>query len=437
MPIPLIRHIYDEGLPEWFPDPYLLLKSGSALGALALTKWYTSGAINTSERKMHGRVVLLTGGTSGIGAEVAYELAVRGAQIVLLTRLPPSDPWLIEYIDELREKSNNELIYAEQVDLSDLYNIRQFATKWIDNAPPRRLDMIVLCANIMTPPGGKRLETEGGVESMWQVNFLANFHLLGILSPAIRAQPFDRDVRIIIPTCSSYIAAPALSKPFSKKDWTPRKAYARSKLAMMVFGQAYQKHLDAYKRPDGLPSTPRVIFVDPGYTRTPGMRRWLTRGSLLGLFLYILFYLVAWLFLKSPAMGAQSLLFAALEGSLVRGSGGKFIKECREVDFARKDVTDEEIAKQLWEASDKLIETTEKELALVRALKKKAEEENAKAAKEAEKVEEIDALVQAIKKRKEKEKTKEKGKEQEQEQEKKSKKTKSRKKGTANDKAAK
>ncbi|RKU45782.1 hypothetical protein DL546_002587 [Coniochaeta pulveracea] len=413
MPIPLVKHIYDEGLPSWFPDPYLLLKAGSALGAVAMTKRYTSGAINTSERKMHGRVVLITGGTSGIGAEAAYELALRGAQIVLLTRLPPSDPWLIEYIDDLREKTNNELIYAEQVDLSDLHNIRQFATKWIDNAPPRRLDMIILCANIMTPPGGKRLETEGGVESMWQVNFLANFHLLGILSPAIRAQPFDRDVRIIIPTCSSYIASPPLSQPLSKKDWTPRKAYARSKLAMMVFGQAFQKHLDAYKRPDGLPSTPRVIFVDPGFTRTPGMR-------------------LAWLSLKSPAMGAQSLLFAALEGSLVRGSGGKFIKECHEVDFARKDVTDEEIAKQLWEASDKLIENTEKELGLVRALKKKAEEENAKAAKEAQKVEEIDALVQAIKKGKEKEKIKGKAKDQEKD----SRKTKSRKKGNAHDKAA-
>lgn len=125
------------------------------MGAVAMTKRYTSGAINTSERKMHGRVVLITGGTSGIGAEAAYELALRGAQIVLLTRLPPSDPWLIEYIDDLREKTNNELIYAEQVDLSDLHNIRQFATKWIDNAPPRRLDMIILCANIMTRRAGK------------------------------------------------------------------------------------------------------------------------------------------------------------------------------------------------------------------------------------------------------------------------------------------
>jgi NAD(P)-dependent dehydrogenase (short-subunit alcohol dehydrogenase family) len=430
MPIPFIKYVYNEGLPEWFPDPYLLVKAGSALGALVLTKQYTSGTMNTSERKMHGRVVLITGGTSGIGAQTAYELALRGAQIVLLTRLPPSDPWLIEYIDELRDKTNNDLIYAEQVDLSDLYNIRQFATKWIDNAPPRRLDMIILCANISTPPGGKRLETEGGVESMWQVNFLANFHLLGILSPAIRAQPFDRDVRVIIPTCSSYIASPALSQPLSKKDWTPKKAYARSKLAMMVFGQAFQKHLDAYKRPDGLPSTPRVIFVDPGYTRTPGMRRWLTRGSVWGLFLYVLFYMVAWLLLKSPVMGAQSLLFAALEESMVRGSGGKFIKECREVDFARKDVTDEEVAKQLWEASDKLIEKTETELAAVRTLKKKAQEENEKQAKEAEQVEEIDSLLQAIKKGKEKEKEKEKVKEKD------SKKSRTRKRGKASEKAA-
>ncbi|KAB5523952.1 hypothetical protein GE09DRAFT_1153180 [Coniochaeta sp. 2T2.1] len=410
MPIPLIAGFLWNGLPEWFPDPYLLLKTASALGALALTKIYTSGATNHSERKMHSRVVLITGGTSGIGARAAYELAARGAQVVLLTRLPPSDPWLAEYVDDLREKTENQMIYAEQVDLASLHSVRQFATRWIDNAPPRRLDMIILAADTFIPPGGGRLITpEGsGVESTWMVNFLANFHLLGILSPAIRAQPFDRDVRIIIPTCSSYIGSPPLTEALGKEGRSPGKAYARSKLAMLVFGQAFQKHLDGYKRPDGLPNNARVVFANPGYTRTPGMRRWLTRGSIWGLVLYVMLYFWAWLFLKSPGMGVQSILFAALEGRLALEPGAKLIKECQEVDFARKDVKDDEVAKQLWESSDKLIEKVEKEAALQRAVKKKAREEREKEAKEAEKKEEIDSLVQAIKKGKEKEKEKEK-----------------------------
>ncbi|KAI1337409.1 short chain dehydrogenase/ reductase [Xylariaceae sp. FL0016] len=407
MPLPFLYETFTNGLPTWVPDwardPWTVFKVVIVVGAFYILKKYTNGTRNTADKNMHGRVVMITGGTSGIGAATTRELASRGAQIVLLTRDSPSNPFLADYIGGLRESTKNQMIYAEQVDLSSFHSIRKFATKWIDNAPPRRLDMIILCAATMTPPGRKRTETDEGVEEMWMVNYLANFHLLGILSPAIRAQPIDRDVRIIIPTCSSYISSPLLNETFGKKQWTAGKAYARSKLALMVFGQAYQKHLDAYERPDKLPSNARVVFVDPGYTRTPGMRRWLTRGSIDRLALYLLGYAFPWFLLKSPEMGAQSILYAVMESALGRGSGGKFIKECIEVDFARHDVKDEAVAKQLWESSDKLIEKTEKEQAALRALEKKEQELRAQDKQEKEKAEEIESLVGAIKKGKEKE----------------------------------
>ncbi|KAI0478757.1 short chain dehydrogenase/ reductase [Xylariaceae sp. FL0804] len=408
MPLPFLAEVYLNGLPAWVPDwarePWTVLEVVVVAITLYAVKAYSSGKSNPAESNMHGRVVMITGGTSGIGAAAARDLAKRGAQLVLLTRVPPSDPFLADYIGELRESTKNHMIYAEQVDLSSLHSIRQFATKWIDNAPPRRLDMLILCASALTPPGAKRIETDEGIEEMWMVNFLANFHLLSILSPALRAQPFDRDVRIVIPTCSSYIGSPVLSETMSKKQWSPAKAYARSKLAMMVFGQAYQKHLDAYERPDKLPMNARVFIVDPGYARTPGMRRWLTRGSIWGLMGYIIFYALPWMLLKSTEMGAQSMLYAVMEPSMVRDRGGKFIKECMEVDFARHDVRDEAVAKQLWEASDKLIEKTEKEQATLRALEKKNQEKKEQEQKEAKEAEEIGALADAIKKGKEAEK---------------------------------
>ncbi|ORY65300.1 short chain dehydrogenase/ reductase [Pseudomassariella vexata] len=406
MPIPFLTEVLFNGPPKWMPDPWILFAVGTTGALLYILKVYCSGYLNPAERDMHGRVIMVTGGTSGIGAAAVESLATSGAQIVLLTRLPPSDAFLADYIGEMRKRTNNEMIYAEQVDLSSLYSIRQFATKWIDNAPPRRLDMIILCAATLTPPGGKRTRTAEGIEEMWMVNYLANFHLLGILSPAIRAQPFDRDVRVIMTTCSSYISSPLLGEDLDKKKWTPRKAYARSKLALMVFGQAFQKHLDAYKRPDGLPMNSRVIFVDPSFSRTPGMRRWLTRGTVWGLFVYVSVYFLPWLFLKSAEMGAQSILFAAMEQNLARGPGGKFVKECQEVDFARTDVKDEAVAKKLWEVSDKLIEKTEKEQAALRVIEKKAQEAAEKEKKDAEKAKELQSLVDAIKKGKENEKTK-------------------------------
>ncbi|KAI1142380.1 NAD(P)-binding protein [Hypoxylon sp. FL0543] len=408
MPIPFFYDAYVNGLPAWWPgwarDPWTIFQVVAVAGFLYVLKRYCSGAISLAERNMHGRVVMITGGTSGIGAVVTQELAARGAQIVLLTHLPPSNPFLADYIGELRQSTNNQMIYAEHVDLSSLHSIRQFATKWIDNAPPRRLDMLILCAATLTPPGKERTETDEGIEEMWMVNYLANFHLLGILSPALRAQPFDRDVRIILPTCSSYIRSPSLDDALVKKEWSPSKAYARSKLALIVFGHAFQKHLDAYERPDKLPMNSRVVFADPGFTRTPGMRRWLTRGSLWGLAVYLFSYIIPWFLLKSPEMGAQSILFAAMNPDLGRGRGGRLIKECMEVDFARIDVKDEEVAKKLWEASDKLIEKTEKEQAALRVLEKKRQELKEKERQEAEKAEEMDAMIDAIKKGKETEK---------------------------------
>jgi NAD(P)-dependent dehydrogenase (short-subunit alcohol dehydrogenase family) len=371
----------------WLPKPWTMLKWTVGFALVGLLKWYSAGRPNTAERKMHGKVIMVTGGTSGIGAAVVRELAVHGAQIVLLTHQAPSDMFVVDYIEDLRDQTGNHLIYAEQVDLSSLYSIRQFATKWIDNAPPRRLDMIILCAATLTAPGKPRVLTKEGLEETWMVNYLANFHLLSILSPAIRTQPPDRDVRIVFATCSSYITSTLIgdgSGALKTKDWTPGNAYAMSKLALMTFGIAFQKHLDAYKRPDGLPMNAKVVFVDPGFSRTPGMRRWLTRGTLWGLGLYLAFWQVAWILLKSAEGGAQSFLYAVMEISLGRGTGGKMIKECLEMQFARSDIQDEAVAKKLWEGSEKLIERVEREEAVRRALEKKEKEELEKRGKATE-----------------------------------------------------
>ena len=346
------------------------------------------------------------GGTSGIGASVVYELALRGAQVIMLTQHSPSDVFLIEYIDDLRKNTGNQLIYAEQVDLSSLHSIRTFATKWIDNAPPRRLDMLILCASTVIPSGSPRKPTVDGLDEEWQVNYLGNFHLLSILSPALRVQPSHRDVRVIFTTCPSYIGAPfdlslagqtssaqtveaaKNSKTKSSKTTpaaTPQTRrttgtiFSLSKLSLMIFARTFQAHLNAYKRPDGQPPCTRVMIVDPGFSRTPGTRRWLTGGSLWGLLVYLVTWPFWWLILKSPQQGAQSILYAAMEARYGSGEGGWMIKECREVDFARRDVCeDPERAKELWQFSEKQVEEREKEGAVLRALERKEKEENEK-----------------------------------------------------------
>ncbi|KAF5855086.1 hypothetical protein ETB97_010109 [Aspergillus alliaceus] len=397
MPIPLLAQGYQEGISS-IPYAWATLKVVPWVLLVGALKYYFGGARNQSERLLHSKVVMVTGGTSGIGASVVHELASRGAQVILLTQHAPSDIFLIEYIEDLRKSTNNQLIYAEQVDLASLHSIRTFATKWIDNVPPRRLDMIVLCANTAVPSSSRKL-TGDGLDEEWQVNYLANFHLLSILSPALRAQPAHRDVRVIFTTCSSYIGAKldmnqieATSIPGAgasnrgtksgnngKKTRAQSKSkpslFGASKLALMAFAHSFQKHLNAYERPDKMPPCTRVIVVDPGFSRTPGTRRWLTGGSLWGLLLYLITWPFWWLVLKSPQQGAQSILYAAMEAKYGRGTGGWMIKECREVDFARTDIKDEEAGKLLWQFSEKQIELKEKESAVKRALANKEQQE--------------------------------------------------------------
>lgn len=238
--------------------------------------------------------------------------------------------------------------------------------------------MIVLCANVATPKYGKSRITIDGVEEEWMVNYLSAYHLLSILSPAIRAQPPDRDVRIFFSTCSSYIGGTLDLKNTETKAKSGSWSHSRTKLALMNFAYAFQKHLDSYARPDKQPNNARAFIIDPGYSRTPGMRRWLTGGSLIGLLLYLLTWPIWWLILKSPEQGAQSYYFAAMDPAYGHGAGGKLIKECREIEPLRPEAKNEEIAKTLWEFSEKQIERLEKQGAVNRALEKKEAEENAK-----------------------------------------------------------
>lgn len=409
MPIPILGHALFKGVSETALLP-TILKFFAAFAISWVIKRFFQGAANLSERNMHGKVVIVTvsvrisivfvvltsrqGGTSGIGAEVVRGLASRGAQIVLLTQHELGDPFLVDYIEDVRAQANNELVTAEQVDLSSLHSIRTFATKWIDNAPPRRLDMIVLCGNVTLPSGSKLQSTADGLEISWAVNYLANAQLLNILSPAIRAQPPDRDVRILVGTCISYLAGQLpdsvrnnegddkessnkMSKTQQRVRFSASSAYASSKLAVMTFAQAFQTQLDAYKRPDGQPNNARVILVEPGFTRTPGMHRYLTWGSLFGLTLYVICYPFWWFVLKSPFMGAQNFLHAAMEAKYGQGVGGLMIRECREITVTRQELRDEAIQKALLKHTDATISEAEKRSAAARAQRKATDAKSA------------------------------------------------------------
>lgn len=317
---------------------------------------------------MHGKVIIMTGGTSGTGAAVGEQLALQGAQLILLVR-STEDGWTQEYITELRHRTGNNLIYAEECDLSSLLSIRKFATKWIDNQPVRRLDQVILCAGVTQPMYGSRMATKDGIEVQLGVNYLANFQLLNILSPALRAQQAERDVRVIVATCTSYILASVDldDLEFTRRGYPatrPWRAFGASKLLLMSMLKSLQVKMDSHKRPDGLPSRVKCIAVDPGLVRTQSFRRFVSFGTILGLLAYLLTYPLWFVFFKTAQNGAQSILYASMAPSANVDddgiSGGDVIQECVTKEVRRSEVLDTDFQDKLWQASENLIVEAEK-----------------------------------------------------------------------------
>ncbi|EEB08117.1 short chain dehydrogenase [Schizosaccharomyces japonicus yFS275] len=363
MPIPFIAYITKTKSEHFINNWKTYAKVLTTLACLGLFKLWTSGAKNTWERKLNGMVVMVTGGTSGIGKTVVEFLAKEGAQVVILLHTEP-DEITIEQVMSLRKRTNNQLIYTEVCDLSSMLSVRKFATKWIDAVPVRRLDMVILCSGYMQPPFSTRQTTKEGIEWQWAVNFLGPYQLLRILRPAIVAQPAHREVRIISMTCSAYVIGDLdiqdlnyVHRPFpSRRPW---RAFGAAKLALMSFLTHYQVQMVRQERPDKLPSNVHTIMVDPGLVRTPGLRLFLSLGTVWGLILYLLTWPIWWLFLKGTNAGAQSVLNAICSPQYGMMKEPILLRECSPVVASRKEMLLESFAEKLEKAADKQIAEAE------------------------------------------------------------------------------
>jgi NAD(P)-dependent dehydrogenase (short-subunit alcohol dehydrogenase family) len=228
--------------------------------------------------------------------------------------------------------------------------------------------MIMCNAGVVAPPFTSPRRTIDELDQNWAINYLAHYHLINLLSPAIRAQPPDRDVRIIITTCALY-AVGKLNPPDLSSSW---KSLGSSKLALMTAAQGFQQEFDAYKRPDKSLNNIRVYCVDPGLVRTPMLRGFLSWGSIWGLLLYIIMWPIWFVVLKSAWEGAQTILHCAMspidysdrgeEGWVTAG----YYRDCREAKYQREELSSAEHWETLKRQTDKEIADAEKKSAIRR-----------------------------------------------------------------------
>lgn len=183
-----------------------------------------------------GRIVLITGGTSGMGYEDALAMSRAGAEVIIAARNAERGA---EAIGRIRESVPDAKVQFEAVDLANLASVRQLADRLNQRLP--RLDVLINNAAIMAPP--ERGTSADGYELQLATNYLGHFALTGLLVPLLRE---SEDARVV---SLSSIAAARGAMNFddlqAEQAYNPYTAYAQSKLAILHWAFALQRRSEA------------------------------------------------------------------------------------------------------------------------------------------------------------------------------------------------
>ncbi|MFI6087925.1 SDR family NAD(P)-dependent oxidoreductase [Streptomyces sp. NPDC051218] len=214
-----------------------------------------------------GRNFLITGGNAGIGYFAAEQLAATGAVVVLGSRNAAKADAAMASI---RSRVPGARLRHLRLDVADLSSLKSA----VDGLDLAHLDAVVHNAGVALddPP---RRETEEGHELMFATNHLGHFALTQWLAPLLSSAPAGRVV-----TVGSFAARSErldLGDLQSSRDYRPKRAYGRSKLAQMCFGFELDRRLRAVgstvlsvvAHPGGAlnsltPSRPPVHATSPG-----------------------------------------------------------------------------------------------------------------------------------------------------------------------------
>jgi NAD(P)-dependent dehydrogenase (short-subunit alcohol dehydrogenase family) len=175
---------------------------------------------------MHGKTVLVTGSTDGVGRYVAAQLAAAGAKLLIHGRDRDRAKTLAE---EIRRAGNGEAVFY-QADLSSLAGARQLADAVL--ADHKRLDVFISNAGIGSrSQGAERQVSADGYELRFAVNYLSGFLLAHLLLPLLVASAPSRIVNV-----ASLGQHPIdFDDVMLTKDYSGSRAYAQSKLAQIMF----------------------------------------------------------------------------------------------------------------------------------------------------------------------------------------------------------
>lgn len=306
-----------------------------------------------SSTSLDGKVIIITGGSSGLGLESAKRLSKAGATIVLTSRNLSKGENAVEEIKRYLASSGVNTIpkiYNLVLDLDDLDSVKSFPSSYTQLGLGK-IDVLLNNAGVMAIPNLQL--TKDGFERTFQSNHLGHFVLTSTLYPYL-----NRDKSVVVNVSSeAYTIAMRngleLDNLNGEKQFGAWTSYGQSKLANILFTQELQRKADAIGD-----SWLTAVTLHPGAVRTDlgryvvGEEKWneLRTNGPSGLESVLLN--AASLFTKTVKEGASTQVFLAsgAEGALKKGAYYNDLQVQNLPSFAK----DEYKAKLLWERSEEL-----------------------------------------------------------------------------------
>jgi len=278
------------------------------------------------------RIALVTGASAGIGLYTALGLARAGFRVVMAGR----DGARLERARRtVAERSGSTRVEPALADFASLAAVRGLAERVL--ATHDRLDLLVNNAGLIAP----RFQLSAdGYELTIAVNHLAPFLLTNLLIDRLRASaPLDKSGARIV-TVASQAHRGARLDPAAltgEADWSPLKAYGRSKLCNILFTRALARRLQG--------SGVVASCLHPGVIATAIGDR---AGSIAGF---------GWRlvkpFLTTPENGAATSLFLATTQHPAPFHGAYVIG--KRVALPDPTALDDELGESLWAESARLV----------------------------------------------------------------------------------
>ncbi|RGP69241.1 hypothetical protein FLONG3_7877 [Fusarium longipes] len=279
-----------------------------------------------------GKVILVTGGSNGLGKESIMQLAKQKPAEIWMGARSAERAQIA--IGDIQKEIPNAVIKFLHIDLGSFTSISKAATTFRKQSS--RLDILMLNAGIMITPAGL---TDDGYEIQFGTNHMGHSLLTKLLLPTLlstAALP-DSDVRVIVLSSEAHNMAPREGILWENlkteaNDITTRARYGQSKLANILYAQELAKRHPQIK----------VASVHPGMVKTNLGNESASKSILLRIALTAARGVIG----VDVATGALTQLWAATGRGV---KSGEYYEPIGVTGRGSKWTRDPELANELWQ----------------------------------------------------------------------------------------